>query len=65
MIAATTSSIVVLAVIIVPGAVAVADPTAGTLGFAAASAAIALAIGAGAYSLARSGFDSLIRELPF
>ena len=65
MIAATTSSIVVLAVIIVPGAVAVADPTAGTLGFAAASAAIALAIGAGAYSLARSGFDSLFRELPF
>ncbi|MGA8303417.1 MAG: hypothetical protein WA691_05085 [Thermoplasmata archaeon] len=65
MIAATGSGVALLAVIIVPGAFAVVDPSGTTVAFAAASAGIALAVGAAAYGLARSGFEGLFRELPF
>ena len=65
MIAATVSGIALLAAIVLPGAFAVANPSLGTAGLAVASATIALAVGVTAYWLARSGFDSLFRELPF
>ncbi len=65
MIGAMLSGIAVLSLVLVPGAVAVADPSLGTVGFAAASVVLGVAIGAVAYTLARSGFDRLFVELPF
>jgi hypothetical protein len=65
MIGATLSGVVLLSAIVLPGSFAVADPSIAHLGFALASVGVALATGAVAYSLARSGFDSLFRELPF
>jgi predicted permease len=65
MVAATISGVTVLMAMLVPGAIAVSAPSVGSLGFAIASVAIALAIGVVAYGLARSGFDTLFREVPF
>jgi hypothetical protein len=65
MIAATISGIALLSAIVFPGTIAIADPSVGDLGFAVASAGIALAAGGMAYGLARSGFEALFREVPF
>ncbi|MGI0130862.1 MAG: hypothetical protein ACREEC_12065, partial [Thermoplasmata archaeon] len=65
MIGATVSGVVLLFAILVPGALALAEPSVGVVEFAAASVAIAIGVGAVALSLARSGFDALVRELPF
>ena len=65
MIGATLSGIALLAAIAVPGAFAVADPVLPNLGLAVASFGVAAVVAALAYSLARSGFDSLFREVPF
>ncbi|MGI0070639.1 MAG: hypothetical protein ACRECT_00945 [Thermoplasmata archaeon] len=65
MIGAMVSGIALLLVVVVPGAVAVADPSIATIAFAVASAGIGLAIGGAGYSLARSGFVALFREVPF
>jgi len=65
MIGATLSGIALLSVVLVPGAVAVADPSLATLDFAVAATMLAVAIAAVAISLARTGFDRLFRELPF
>jgi len=65
MIAATLSGLALLSVVLVPGALAVAQPSVATLGFAVAAVVSALVVGALAFGLARSGFDRLFRELPF
>jgi predicted permease len=64
MIAATLTGIALLSVVLVPGAVAVADPSIATLDFAITAAVLAVVIATVALSLARSGFDRLFRELP-
>ena len=65
MIAATFSGIVILSAIVVPGAYAIAAPSAASVDFGLAATGIALAAGTVAFFLARSGFDRLFRELPF
>ncbi len=65
MIAASLSGLILLVTIVVPGAYALATPTSGALGFGLAAAGIALVAGTVAYLLARAGFDTLFRELPF
>jgi predicted permease len=65
MIAAMGSGVVLLSAIVVPGALVLADPSPPNLPFAVVSAIVAIAVGAVAYRLARSGFDRLFVELPF
>lgn len=65
MLGATASGVALLFAILLPGAIALADLSIATADLALASAAIAIAAGVTAYLLARSGFDSLMRELPF
>jgi hypothetical protein len=65
MIAAMGTGFCLMGLILVPGAIAVSDPSWGTLGFAIAALAVALVIGATGLALARAGFDRLFRELPF
>jgi hypothetical protein len=64
MIVAMGSGVVVLAGIVVPGAVALSAPSPTSFEFAAVSAGIALAFAAVAYRFARTGFDHLFVELP-
>jgi hypothetical protein len=64
MLAATASGVTLLSVIVLPGGYAVAYPSEPHLVFALASIVIALVVGTLAYSTARSGFDTLFRELP-
>jgi hypothetical protein len=65
MIAATGSGVLLLSAIVIPGAIAVSDPSSANLGFALAAAGVAAVVGTAALLLARSGFDALFRELPF
>jgi hypothetical protein len=65
MIGATISGFALLGVVLVPGAIAVADPSLATLGFGVAAVSAACAIALVSLALARSGFERLFRELPF
>jgi hypothetical protein len=65
MVAAMFSGIVLLLIVLVPGALWILDPSWGTLGYALAALVLGVAIGAVAFSLARDGFRRLFVELPF
>jgi predicted permease len=64
MIVATASGVALLSAIVIPGGYAVSDPAFASLGVALTSATLGIVVGCLAYWFARSGFDSLFREVP-